>query len=132
MRTIKLLTTSAITLLFIFSINHGFAQKTKNIEEVKIKASMKCGSCKAKIEKNIPFEKGVKELSVDLETKTVTIKYITDKTNPENLVSALEKLGFEAKIITEEEEIKKEDVKDKKKNSKSDYEQEEEKRHRCF
>ncbi len=124
MRTIKLLATSAITLLFILTINQqGFAQKTKNIEEVKIKASMKCGGCKAKIEKNIPFEKGVKELSVDLETKTVTIKYITDKTNPENLVSALEKLGFEAEIITHEKEIKKEDVKDKKKKSNSDYEQ---------
>lgn len=92
-----------ITSAIIFSMTlRMFAQEAANdskYDEVKIKASMTCNSCKESIEKNIAFEKGVKDLSVDLETKTVTIKYNTEKTNPEKLEAAIKKLNFETEIL---------------------------------
>ncbi len=69
-------------------------KKDKKVTEVIYKVEMDCQSCVNKITKNIPFEKGVKDLSVDFEGQTVTVKYRDDKTNKENLVKAFEKLDF--------------------------------------
>ncbi len=55
-----------------------------------------CKNCQAKVEKNIAFEKGVTDLKCDLINKTVTITYKTDKTNPEKLAKAFEKIGMTA------------------------------------
>jgi len=63
--------------------------------------SMDCEACKAKIEKNLPFEKGVTGLKVDLPTKTVEVTYKTAKTSPEKLEKAIQKLGFKTEIIPE-------------------------------
>ncbi|MDR3351184.1 MAG: heavy-metal-associated domain-containing protein, partial [Prevotellaceae bacterium] len=52
--------------------------------------------CKAKIEKNISWEKGVKDLTVNLEKKTVAITYDPQKSTAEKLKEAIEKLGYTA------------------------------------
>lgn len=87
--------------LFLVSYNavaQNSAEESK-FDEVKIKASMTCNACKETIEKNIAFEKGVKDLSVDLESKIVTIKYNKEKTNPEKLEAAIQKLNFTTELI---------------------------------
>ena len=58
--------------------------------------SMSCENCKNRIEKNLAYEKGVKNLEVDLSKKTVTIEYDTEKTTPDNLKSAIQNLGYTA------------------------------------
>lgn len=78
-------------------------EKKENIQTMKCWVSMTCENCKAKVEKNIPFEKGVKGLEVDLPTKIATIKYQPAKTSPEKLEKAIQKLGFKTEIIKEEE-----------------------------
>jgi copper chaperone CopZ len=70
--------------------------KKKKGEEVTFTVNMYCENCKTKIEKNISWEKGVKDLTVDLEKKTVKIVYDAKKTTEENLKKAIEKLGFTA------------------------------------
>lgn len=67
-----------------------------------------CNNCKKKIENNIAFEKGVKDLQVNLEEKTVTVTYRTDKTDSKKVKSAIEKLGYTV-LIKEE---KKKDAKE--------------------
>jgi copper chaperone CopZ len=74
-------------------------QKAVKTETMKCWVSMDCEGCKAKIEKNIPFEKGVSDLAVDLPTKTVTITYKPEKTNQEKLEKAIQKLGYKTEII---------------------------------
>lgn len=74
-------------------------KKDKKVEQMTCWASLDCESCKAKVEKNIAFEKGVKELKVDLESKLVTISYRTDKTSPEKLEKAIQDLGYKTEII---------------------------------
>lgn len=55
--------------------------------------------CKQIIEKKIPFEKGVKDLVFDLKEQILTIVYQPQRTTPENLKSALEKMGYEVKSV---------------------------------
>jgi len=68
-------------------------------ETIKYWVSMDCEKCKAKIEKNVPFEKGVTGLAVDLPTKTVSITYKPKKTSPEKLKKAIQDLGYKTEVI---------------------------------
>lgn len=61
-------------------------------------ATIHCDNCKKKIEKNMAFEKGVKEIKVDVKSKTVTVTFKSDKNTPEDLKKALEKLGYNSEI----------------------------------
>lgn len=91
--------------LALFSMNFStMAQEKKEKKDKKIEtltcwASMDCDGCVAKIKKNIAYEKGVKDLNVDLKTKLVTVKYRKDKTSPEKLEKAIRDLGFTTEII---------------------------------
>lgn len=93
--------TSIIIAFFMLTVlnSNTLAQKAKKYEECKIKVSATCNSCKEKIMKNIAFEKGVRDIHVDLDTKIATIKYKIGKTNSEKLIKAIEKLGYSAKLI---------------------------------
>ncbi|MCD4774253.1 MAG: heavy-metal-associated domain-containing protein [Bacteroidales bacterium] len=98
--TNKIFTVMIIALFMITAINTNVsAQKAEKYDECKIKVSATCNSCKAKIEKNIAFEKGIKDVTVNLETKVATLKYKSDKTNPEKLLKAIEKLGYKAELV---------------------------------
>ena len=72
------------------------AQKQTKWTEVVIQTNGTCQSCKDKIESNIAYEKGVKDVSYDLPTAKVKITYNAEKTSPENLRAAINKLGFTA------------------------------------
>ena len=82
-------------------------KKSANQEVLALSVNMHCDGCKAKIEKNIAWEKGVKDLAVNLEKKTVTITYDTKKTNETALIKAVEKLGYQCKKIEPKKEEKK-------------------------
>ena len=53
-----------------------------------------CQKCAQKIEDNIVFEKGVKDLKVNVPEKTVYIQYDSTKTDVGTLTKAIEKLGY--------------------------------------
>jgi len=63
------------------------------IREVTFNVHLHCNSCVKKIQENIAFEKGVKDLKVSLEEQTVYVKYDASKTNEEVLKNAIVKLG---------------------------------------
>lgn len=66
-------------------------------------ATLGCESCKAKVEKNIPYEKGVKDLKVDLKAQTVTVTFREDKNTAEKIQKAIEKLNIPVSGMTEQE-----------------------------
>lgn len=84
-----------------------FAQNKKTVkndkETVTFDVSMTCENCQKKIEKNIAFEKGVTDLKVDLENKTVKVEYKKGQTTVDQLQKAIEKLGYEVKIHKDED-----------------------------
>ncbi len=84
----------AILCMAIMQVN---AQETKTtIDTVKIQTSAKCNDCKERLEHNISFEKGVKSVELDNETKILTVVYKTAKTNKEKIKIAITKVGYDA------------------------------------
>lgn len=84
-------------LLNIFTANVLCAQSKKNnsIQKVLLNVPLHCETCQAKIEKNIAFEKGVKDMIINVQLKTVEITFDTTKTNLKTLQAAFRKIGYE-------------------------------------
>ena len=71
--------------------------KTKaKTETVTFDTSISCDNCKAKLEKHIPFEKGVKNMKVNVEKKTVEVTFDPAKTDKNKIDAAIEKLGYKS------------------------------------
>ena len=70
------------------------AKKKGEIKEVTFNVHLHCENCVKKVQENIAFEKGVKDLHVCLEDQTVSLKYDAAKTNEETLKAAIEKLCY--------------------------------------
>ena len=65
---------------------------------VTFNVSMHCKNCVKKINDNVAFEKGVKDLSVSLDQKTVTVTYDPARTDVAKRKAALEKLGYKVTV----------------------------------
>jgi Copper chaperone len=101
MKSNRIFLSLAILFLMVAGAGSLVAQdKKKNDKEVVVflVEKMHCDNCKATIEKYISFEKGVKDLNVDLANKLVTIAYDPKKTNPEKLQEGFRKIKFPAVI----------------------------------
>ncbi len=72
------------------------ADKKKTVAEVTFVTTVECRNCVKKVEANLPFEQGVKDIKINLDDRTVSIKYDAAKTDPAKLASAIRKLGFDA------------------------------------
>ena len=77
-------------------------KKVKKTETVTFKVSMHCKNCVNKITDNISFIKGVEDLKVSLDQKTVVVTYNPAKTDEATLQKAIEKLGYTAEKVQEE------------------------------
>ena len=99
MRTIskKFLLLMMVNLLFV-STMCGQSKKTSTIEKVLLNVPMHCETCQAKIEKNIAFEKGVKDMVVNFPQRTVELTYDASKTSLKTLEAAFRKLGYEVTV----------------------------------
>ena len=94
--------------LLLIAGTAAFAQDKKqkkqaDIREVTFVTTIDCKNCVKKVEANLPYEKGIKDMKVNLEDKTIWIKYDADKTDKAKLAAAIVKLGYEAEEITPEE-----------------------------
>lgn len=87
-------------------VNVSAATQTEKTRSVTFDVSLHCQNCKEKIEKYITWEKGVKDLSVDLDQKQVTIKYDPRKTDEATLKAAVEKLGYTCEKAGEKDKRK--------------------------
>jgi mercuric ion binding protein len=65
-------------------------------QTVKIKTSAVCDMCKETIEKAMAYEKGVKEATLDVDSKILTVTYDPKKTTLEKIKIAITKTGYDA------------------------------------
>lgn len=99
---------SALILVALFvalgTSNATAAKDKKDVATVEyaLSPAPHCQNCVNKIKGNLRFEKGVKDIVVDLEKKSVTITYTPKSTNEEKLASALKKIGYTATPYTGE------------------------------
>lgn len=89
MKTMKIF----ITALFTFFAINAFSQNT---EILKIKTSAQCGMCKTRIENSIIYERGVKDVSLDMDTKVLTVVIRKSRTNIKKIKTAINTLGYDA------------------------------------
>lgn len=87
MKTIKMICTLVMFLTVGLTVN----AQTKKDTTVIFKTDIHCPKCKAKVEKNIPFEKGVKDLKVNLKDSTILLTFRMDKNTVKELSVALAK-----------------------------------------
>ncbi len=67
--------------------------------QVVFASNIHCANCSRKVQDNIAFEKGVKDLKVDVEGKTITVVFNPAKTDTLKLKKAINKLGYTADVI---------------------------------
>ena len=87
-------------LVALFSVGIANAQTPKKGEKktvtVEFVTDIDCAGCAKKVTNTIPYEKGVKDVQVDVPTKIVTVTYNPAKTNNETLIKAFTKIKIEA------------------------------------
>ncbi len=71
--------------------------------EVVYQTNLHCRNCAAKIQDNIAFEKGVKDLDIQVDEKTVRVVYNPAKTDSLKIADAIRDLGYSAEIISDKE-----------------------------
>lgn len=82
---------------FLINNNLFSEDKTPTKEStVKIFTSAQCGTCKKAIEKAVKKLDGIESADLDVKTKFLTVTFITDKTNPDDIRKAVNKAGYDA------------------------------------
>lgn len=82
-----------------FSADAAGKKAAKNVAEATFVTSIDCKNCVKKVEAQLPFVEGIKDMKVTLADKTVWVKYDTKKTNPEKIAAAIVKIGFKAELV---------------------------------
>lgn len=103
MKTVYFILMWALVLFFSAGAYAEKKEAKPKTKTVVYKATLHCESCKTRVEKNIPYEKGVKDLSVDMEAQTVTVTFREDKNTQENIQKAIEKLKIPVSGAEEQE-----------------------------
>ena len=103
MKTKIILKSLIISIGMVFFFGNGCSSQDKKTVELKIKTSAVCGQCKDRIEKGMAYEKGIKDINLDVDTKIATVKYNPAKTTPSDIRKAISKLGYDADSIPADE-----------------------------
>lgn len=85
-----------------FGVADAAAQKKGGNKAVKTTVFLTdidgCEQCMKKVESTLPFQKGVKDVKIDAETKLITITYDMTKNSDDNLIKAMNKIKLKAEV----------------------------------
>ena len=88
-----------LSILVLFIALASSAQQKKPVT-VKINTpSVQCEMCKKKIEEYLMYEEGVTKVLVDYKQKKTTVTYLTDRTNLDNIKTAIANTGYDAEEV---------------------------------
>jgi mercuric ion binding protein len=88
-----------IIAISVFSLSSTAQQK--GIQKAVIKTpGVQCEACKTRIENHLAHEDGVSSVKADYRKHTVTVVWYTDRTNIENIKTALANMGYDADDVT--------------------------------
>lgn len=101
--TMKKIIAIIITAMLAFSAvaAAGPRKKVKDIREVTFAVHLHCQNCVNKVQENVAFEKGVKDLKVSLDDQTVYVRYDAARTDAETLKKSIESLGYPVSGVVE-------------------------------
>lgn len=87
-----------VAVLFCLPLSYA-GKPQKVIKRVVYVTDLDCEHCAEKIRENISFEKGVKDLKVEVDTKKVEVKFDAAKNDTLSLRKAINKLGYSATVV---------------------------------
>lgn len=93
-------------IIFSFlALSFTLAVNAKDMQELIVTTNppMSCQNCENKIKGNLRFEKGVKKIETNIPDQRVTIEYDADKTTPEQIENAFNKIGYQVRVIEDTE-----------------------------
>lgn len=80
------------SIFFIFTFLTVSAQKS----ELVVNSTIICEMCKDNIESGLAYIDGIKSTKVDVDDKTITVKYKTKKISEDEVKEAITKTGYAA------------------------------------
>ena len=80
------------SILFIFTFLTVSAQKG----EVVVNSTIICEMCKDNIENGLAYVDGIKSAKVDVDNKTITVKYKAKKISEDEVKTEIAKIGYAA------------------------------------
>jgi copper chaperone CopZ len=98
-KSVRFLTMACILAASVMFTSYAVAQENplkKGEKEVQIATSAQCGMCKATIEKELAFTKGVTFVDLNVDTKVATVRYKEQKTNVAAIRKAIAGAGYDA------------------------------------
>jgi copper chaperone CopZ len=75
------------------------AQQKKPITVKIMTPTVQCEMCKERIEEYLAEEEGILKTVVNFKQKYVTVTYLTDRTNLENIKTAIANTGYDAEDV---------------------------------
>lgn len=82
--------------IFFAVLTGPLALASDQPQTVKIKTSAICKMCKARIERNLAYEKGVTDVTLDVDTKVATVSFNPKKTDVAKIKAVILKTGYDA------------------------------------
>ncbi len=96
-----------ITLLFAVLAGLSVSTDAQQKKPVTVKINTpaaKCEQCKQRIEDFLKYEDGVTKVVVDFRRGITTVTYLKDRTNIENIKTAIANVGYDADDVTANED----------------------------
>lgn len=87
----------SLTLFGLLSIIPASFAQIKPVQKAVIKTpTVNCEECKSRIENRLLHEYGMSSVKADYRKHTVSVVYYSDRTNIENIKTALANMGYDA------------------------------------
>lgn len=91
----KIILMCLVALFSVCVVNAQQPRDEKKSVTVEFVTDIDCAGCAKKVTNTIPYERGVKDVQVDVATKTVTVTFDPTKTNEETLIRAFQKIKIQ-------------------------------------
>ncbi len=93
--------TIILSALLLTSLSLTSYAQQKAVQKAVIQTpGVQCEACKTRIENRLIHEEGISSVKADYRKHTVTVVWYTDRTNIENIKTALANLGYDADDVT--------------------------------
>ncbi len=94
-RTIAL---TAIMLTTAVSVNAAKKEKAELVT-TEYQSNLHCESCVPKIMNSLPYQRGIKDVKVDVPTKVITVKYDPTKSSDKDIIETLANVEIKVEPI---------------------------------
>lgn len=94
-------------LLLVVAAGIGFTASAQQKKPVTVKIQtpgMQCEECKKRVEDYLKYEEGITKVVAWPKSKYVSVSYLTDRTNIENIKTAIANVGYDADDVKADED----------------------------